>query len=161
MHISYIFWCNNFKFGVWMLFVTAGCHMPFLGHCDLDPDLVFWIIMSGACLLYNALEIPNLVCECILGGKSVPSHFRVTLTLTSDRVSRIGIKFCAYLWGRNLKICVWMHLGMEICRVPLKVTLTLTSDLDFRIIVFNAFLLYYYSQESQIWCVVASWDGRV
>ena len=35
------FWCNNFKFGVWMHFLTAGCHIPFLGHCDLDPDLVF------------------------------------------------------------------------------------------------------------------------
>ena len=26
--------------------------MPFSGHCDLDPDQVFRIIVSGAYLLY-------------------------------------------------------------------------------------------------------------
>ena len=45
--------------------------------------------------------IPNLVCGCILGWRSVAYHFRVT------------------------------------------VTLTLTSDLVFRIIVSGAYLLYY------------------
>ena len=76
-----------------MHFWMAECHIPFLGHCDLDPDLVFRIIMSRAYFLYSAVAIPNLVCECI----NVPFHFRVTLTLTSDRVSRIGIEFGAYL----------------------------------------------------------------
>ena len=41
------------------------------------------------------------------------------------------------------------------------VNVTLTSDLVFRIIEFGVFLLHYLSSESQIWCVVASWDGRV
>ena len=41
------------------------------------------------------------------------------------------------------------------------VTLTLTSDLVFRIIVSEAYLLYHLMYESQIWCVDASWDGKV
>ena len=42
-----------------------------------------------------------------------------------------------------------------------RVTVTLTSDLVFRIIVSIAYLLYYLRQESQIWCVGASWDDEV
>ena len=63
--------------------------------------------------------IPNLVCGCILGWRSVAYQFRVT------------------------------------------VTLTLTSDLVFRIIVSGAYLLYYLRYKSQIWCVHASWDDEV
>ena len=38
-------------------------------------DLVFRIFMSGAYLISFEVGIPNLVCECILGWRSVPSHF--------------------------------------------------------------------------------------
>ena len=41
------------------------------------------------------------------------------------------------------------------------VTVTLTSDRVFRIIVSEAYFLHYLSSESQILCVVASWDGRM
>ena len=41
------------------------------------------------------------------------------------------------------------------------VTLILTSDLVLRIIVSGAYLLYYLREESQIWCVNASWEGGV
>ena len=41
------------------------------------------------------------------------------------------------------------------------VTVTLTSDLVFRIILSGAYLLYYLRKESQIWCVDASWDDEV
>ena len=51
--------------------------------------------------IFFEVGIPNLVCGCILGWRSVAYHFRVT------------------------------------------VTLTLTSDLVFRIIVSGAYLLYY------------------
>ena len=40
-------------------------------------------------------------------------------------------------------------------------TLILTSDLVFGIIVSGAYLLYYLRQESQFWCVDASWDDEV
>ena len=41
------------------------------------------------------------------------------------------------------------------------VTLTFTSDLVLRIIVSEAYLLYYLRLESQNWCVDASWDDEV
>ena len=69
--------------------------------------------------IFFEVGIPNLVCGCILGWRSVAYHFRVT------------------------------------------VTLTLTSDLVFRIIVSGAYLLYYLRLESQIWCVDASWNDKV
>ena len=42
-----------------------------------------------------------------------------------------------------------------------RVTVTLTSDLAFRIIVSGVYLLYYLRLESQIWCVDASWNDKV
>ena len=56
-----------------------------------------------------------------------------------------------------------MQLGMVKCRVPylVTVTLTLTSDLVLRSIVFGAYFLYYLRQESQIWWVDASLDDGV
>ena len=41
------------------------------------------------------------------------------------------------------------------------VTVTLTSDLVFRIIVSIAYFLYFLRWKSQIWCVDASWDDEV
>ena len=42
-----------------------------------------------------------------------------------------------------------------------RVTVTLTSGLVFLIVVSGAYLLYYFREESKIWCVDASWDGGV
>ena len=42
-----------------------------------------------------------------------------------------------------------------------RVTVTLTSDLVFRIIMSRAHLLSYLRKESQIWCVDAFWDDEV
>ena len=45
----------------------AECHILFLGHCNLDRNLVFRIIVSGAYLFVSfEIGIPNLVCGCIL-----------------------------------------------------------------------------------------------
>ena len=41
------------------------------------------------------------------------------------------------------------------------VTVTLTSDLVFRIIMSRAYRVYYLRWESQIWCVDASWDDEM
>ena len=72
------------------------CVRPCIRPC-VPPAFV-----SGPYLLYTLeVGIPNLVCGCILGWRSVAYHFWVT------------------------------------------VTLTLTSDLVFRIIVSGAYLLYY------------------
>ena len=63
---------------------------------NLISGLVFRMIMTGAYLLYYAVGIPNFVRECILGWKSVPSHFWVTVTLTSYLVARICLESSAY-----------------------------------------------------------------
>ena len=62
--------------------------------------------------IFFEVGIPNLVCGCIMGWRSVAYHFQVTVILTSDLV--------------------------------------------FRIIVSGAYLLYYLRYEFQIWCVDAS-----
>ena len=46
-------------------------------------------------------------------------------------------------------------------RFRVTVTLILTSDLVFKIIVSGAYLLYYLRKESKFWCVDASWDDKV
>ena len=80
----------------------AECHIPFSGHCDLDlrPSFKNYYVWSIS-LIFFEVGIPNLMCGCLLGWRSVTYHFRVT------------------------------------------VTLNLTSDLVFRIIVFGAYFLYY------------------
>ena len=35
-HIAYIIRSRHPKFGAWMYFGMAECHIPFLDHCDLD-----------------------------------------------------------------------------------------------------------------------------
>ena len=39
VHISYILWGRDSKFGVWIHLGMAECRAPFLGHCDLGLDL--------------------------------------------------------------------------------------------------------------------------
>ena len=69
--------------------------------------------MSGAYLpIFFEVGIPNLVCGCILGWRSVAYHFWVTVTLTSDLVFGIIVSG-AYLILFEvgiLKFGVWMHL---------------------------------------------------
>ena len=48
--------------------------------------------------MFFELGIPNLVCGCILGQRSVMYHFRVTLTLTSDLVFRIIVSGAYFLY---------------------------------------------------------------
>ena len=54
---------------------------------------------------------------------------------------------------------VWMHLGMVECHVPFSGHFDL--DIWPRIFVSRTYLLYYLRWEFQIWCVDASWNGRV
>ena len=70
------------------------CHIPFSGLCSLDFDL--WPSFKNYCvriisLIFLEVGIPNLVCICILGCRSVTNHFRVTVTLTSDLVLRMTV----------------------------------------------------------------------
>ena len=69
----------------------AKCLVIFSGHCDLDLDLVYRTIVSGAYLLYNAyIRNPKF-------GIWMHLEVPVTLTLTSDLVSRNCFESGAYL----------------------------------------------------------------
>ena len=119
------------------------------------------------------------MCTCILERQSVAYHPWVSVTLTSDLVSRIGIEPDAYLlYSLRKEFQIWcvnaswdggvsrlilgslrplpltyfldsasilVHLGMTEYTIPfwVNVTLTLTFNLVFRIIVTRAYLLYY------------------
>ena len=73
----------------------------------LTFDLVLRILVWSTSLTFFNVGIPNLVCKCILDGNLVCEYilkwrivtfpFPVTVTLTSDLGSRIGIKSGAKL----------------------------------------------------------------
>ena len=66
------------------------------------------------------------------------------MTLTSDLVSRIGITSIFFEVGIPKLVC-GCFLGSPSVAYHFLVTVTLTSDLVFRIIMFRAFFLYFLS----------------
>ena len=77
-------------------------------------------------------------CKCILEWRIVLFYFPVTVTLTSDFVSRIGISSIFFEVGIPNLVCGYF-LGWPSVAYHLWVTENLTSDLSFRIIMFQAF----------------------
>ena len=82
--------------------------------------------------------MPNLACKYILEWRLVLFHFSVTVTLTSDLVSRIGITSIFFEVGIPNLVC-GCFLRWPSVSYHFWVTVTLTSDLVFRIIMFGAF----------------------
>ena len=89
----------------------------------------------------------------------------MTLTFTSDLVLRIIVQSLSPTFfevGIPNFVCGYiLGLWSVAYHFWVTVTLILTSDLVFGIILSGAYLLYYLRQESQIWCVDASWDDEV
>ena len=58
---------------------------------SVSPSVCPSVPLRVRCIspIFFEVGIPNLVCGCILGSRSVAYHFRVTVTLTSDLVFRI------------------------------------------------------------------------
>ena len=73
-----------------------------------------------------------------LGMADCPVPFRVTVILISDLVSRIGITSIFFEVGISNLVCGCL-LGWPSVAYYFWVTVTLTSDLVFRIIIFRAF----------------------
>ena len=106
LHISYILWGRNSKFGMCMHLGMAEWRVQNLGHCDLwlsfysNHNVRPSVPLRVRCIspIFFEVGIPNLMCGCILGWRSVAYPFRVTvtLTLTSDLVFRIIVSW-AYL----------------------------------------------------------------
>ena len=103
--------------------------------------------------IFFEVGIPNLVCGCILRWRSVAYHFQVTVTLTSDLVFIVvkcpSVPLCVrcispifFEVGIPNLVCGCI-LGWPSVAYHFWVTVTLTSDLVFRIIVSGTYLLYY------------------
>ena len=94
--------------------------------------------------MFFEVLISNWECKCILGWRIVLFHFSVTVTLTPDPVSRIGIISIFFEVGTLNLVCGCV-LGWQSVAYLAWVTATLTFDLVFRIIMLGAFFLYYLS----------------
>ena len=72
---------------------------------NLTSDLVSrnWCISP----IFFEIRIPNLVCKCILGCLSVTNHFWVTVTLTSDLVSRIVVSRAYLVYNLTYEPQIW------------------------------------------------------
>ena len=91
-------------------------------------------------------------------NRTVRQSVRPSVCLSRFRVRSISPIF--FEVGIPNLVCGYI-LGWGSVAYHFRVTVTLTSDLVFRIIVSGAYLLYYLRWESQIWCVDASWDDEV
>ena len=118
------------------------------------------VLLRVRCISPTFFEvgIPNLACGCILRWRSVAYHFRVTVTLilTSDLVFKVitmsirpsvplRVRWISPIFfevGIPNSICGCI-LGWRSVAYHFPVTVTLTSDLVFRIIVSGAYLSYY------------------
>ena len=65
--------------------------------------------VSGAYIspIFFEIEIPILVCGCILRWRSVAYHFQFTLTLTSDLVFRIIVSGAYLLYSLRKEFQIW------------------------------------------------------
>ena len=108
----------------------------------LTSDLVYIVItMSGRpsvpllvrCIspIFFEVGIPNLMCGCFLGWRSVAYHFRVTviLALTSDLVFKIIVSGAYLLYYLSLVCWCILKWGSVAYHNRVTVTLNLTSDL--------------------------------
>ena len=108
---------RNPKFGVWLhLVVAAECHIPFLGHCDLDLNLNNGV-QSILPILFD-IGIPNLVCGYVLGSQTVPNCFLVTVTLTWPHFLKM------YVWSIITCIILVRDPKFGLCMFPVPVTFT-------------------------------------
>ena len=66
---------------MWMHLGMMECHVPFMGHYDVDlwPRFENNCVLSISPILFK-VGIPNLVCGCIFEWWSVTYHFWVSLT---------------------------------------------------------------------------------
>ena len=107
--------------------------ISFSGHCDLDIDL-------RLSFYSNHIIRPYI-------RPSVRPSILLHVQCISPILFEVGIPnlICGCILG-------WQSVAYHF---QVTVTLTLTSDLVFRIILSGAYLLYYLRYDFQIWCVDA------
>ena len=114
------------------------------------------VLLRVRCIssMFFEVGIPNLVCGCILVWRSVSYHFQVTvtLTLTSDLVFIVITMSIPLHVPCISPICFEVGIPNLMCGCILgcrsgayhfRATVTLTSDLVFRIIVSGAYLILF------------------
>ena len=119
--------------GVWVHIVMVECRVPCTAHCGLKFDLLprfLNIYIWSISLLLFEVEILNSVCECILELRIIQFHFPVTVTLTSDLVSRFSIPPIFFEVGISNYVCGCI-LEWSSAAYHLWVIVTSTSDLIF------------------------------
>ena len=121
MHISYILWNRNSKFGMWMHLGMPECHKLFLGHCDLDlwPSFQELLCPDHICYIIWCRN-PKFGVVIPLGMAEWCIPFWVTLTLTSGLISRFFVLYYSYLssnvsYARQIPLeafvtCLWHFL---------------------------------------------------
>ena len=129
----------------------------FVRHIVIAPSVCPTRLVSGVYIpIFFEVGIPNLVCGCILGLRSVAYHFRVTVTLSSDLVFIViilSVRPSVPLRVRYISP-IFFEVGIPnlVCGCILGwwsvayhfwVTVTLTSDLVFGIIVSGAYLILF------------------
>ena len=100
----------------------------------LTSDLVFSFFDRSISLILLKVTIPNLVCGCHFGLRSVTYYFWVTLTLTSDLVCRILsrtfllnlLRWESQIWCMYASLDGWWS---EVYHLWVTLTLNLTFDL--------------------------------
>ena len=135
-------------------------------HCDIELDLwpslrkLHWVWCIY--LLYSLRYELQIWCVNASSDDGV-LHTIFTVTLTSDIVLRSIVSGTYLLYSLREEfhlVCICILVRRSVTH-HFWITLTLTSNLVCRIIVSRTYLLYYLRWESQVWCVDASWDGRV
>ena len=85
VHISYILWGRNFKFGVWMHLGMAECRVPFWGHCDLN----LWLSLYSNKMSVRPASCPEHI-SYILWGRHSKFGVWMHLGMAECHVSFLG-----------------------------------------------------------------------
>ena len=113
-------------------------------NCTVRPSVP--VLVRCISPIFFEVGIPNLVCKCILGWRSVAYHFWATVTLTSDLVfivikcpsGRLRVRCISPIFfevGIPNLVCKCI-LGWRSVAYHFRATVTLTSDLVFIVIKF-------------------------
>ena len=97
---------------------SVSYHFRVTVNLTLTSDLVFIVITMSVRLsvplrvrrispIFFEVGIPNLMCGCILGWRSVAYHFQVTGTLTPDLVFRIIVSGAYLLYYLRYEFQIW------------------------------------------------------
>ena len=98
-HVAYQIICDDEQNRMQVHFYAPKELSEAYSNRTVRPSVCPSVLLRVRCIFFE-VKIPNLVCGCILWWRSVAYHFwvTVTLTLTSDLVSRIIVSGAYFLY---------------------------------------------------------------